>query len=77
MMEQWVLDHEAPLAWDDPDAVIAFFREQDRKMAALVEFVEGIAAESCCQTPGCSEDDPRCTTMEARAALVAVKGEPR
>lgn len=28
-----------------------------------------IASGGCCQTPGCSIDDPRCDTMLARAAL--------
>jgi len=76
-LAQWVHDELLSMSSQEFNVLMAKAREQDRKMAALVEFVEGIAAESCCQTPGCSEDDPRCTTMEARAALVAVKGEPR
>ncbi len=31
--------------------------------------LEGIAQSGCCETPGCSVDEPKCTTMEARAAL--------
>ena len=35
----------------------------------LREFVEGIAGGSCCESPGCSIDDPMCDTMMARAML--------
>ncbi len=46
-------------------AIAAALDERER----LREFVEGIAGGSCCESPGCSIDDPMCDTMMARAML--------
>ncbi len=39
------------------------------KSPEMYEFIEGIALEGCCQTEGCSEDEPRCSATRARALL--------
>lgn len=38
----------------------------------LLECVIGIAGESCCETEGCTVEDPMCDVMKARAALVEI-----
>ncbi len=64
----------------DYDVVVAEFepgcQRDARNLAArlaaadaLVEILVSIADDQCCLTPGCSEDDPMCKPMNARAAL--------
>ena len=40
---------------------------------ALLAALEGIALGGCCQSPGCSPDDPKCDAMAARAAIAQAK----
>ena len=35
--------------------------------------LKGMADEVCCQTPGCTEENPSCSTMEARSALTRLE----
>ena len=35
----------------------------------MFDVLEELAAGSCCQTPGCGIDDPKCDTMMARYAI--------
>ena len=40
---------------------------------ALLAALEGIALGGCCQSPGCSPDDPKCDAMTARDAIAQAK----
>ena len=55
--------------------------EANAKLAAaapdLLAALEGIALGGCCQTPGCSPDDPKCDAMAARTAIAQAKGETK
>ena len=36
----------------------------------LIQTIRMVANLGCCETPGCCPDDPMCTAMEAKSALV-------
>ena len=40
---------------------------------ALLAALKGIALGGCCQSPGCSPDDPKCDAMTARDAIAQAK----
>jgi hypothetical protein len=40
----------------------------------LLEALRDIASSGCCETLGCSEDNPSCDAMIARAAIAKVEG---
>jgi len=44
-------------------------RQKNERVEILTEALEEIAQGSCCATPGCTTNDPRCQVMSARAAL--------
>lgn len=49
-----------------------------RAVNAYDDFLEAltmVAEEDCCQSPGCSFENPWCSTMTARAAIAKAKGE--
>lgn len=48
------------------EAELTRLREEN---ARLREALEGLASGQCCETPGCSTDDPKCEAMIARQAL--------
>jgi len=79
----WRAHQHAKGFWRIRGASGPYFAEVDtepdaRLIAAapdLLEALEGIALGGCCQTPGCSPDDPKCDVMAARAAIAQAKGE--
>ena len=81
-LEQYVLDHEAPLAWDDPEAVIRFFRDADSIRADLLAALEAII-EAARQTeremrhePGFAQRFEAVRAAEAAIAKAADAGAP-
>jgi len=44
-------------------------KDRARRLVSMIAALVDIAAGSCCETEGCSEEDPMCDTMIARAGL--------
>ena len=67
--EQWMGDR------DDGAALIKLLAAQSARLQQALEALRDIADDACCETPGCNVDDPKCTTMHARAALSRIGAE--
>lgn len=61
--------HIARKATARAEAAESALAEARERITRLEEALQGIADGFCCETPGCSTEDPKCDTMLARAAL--------
>jgi len=64
-----MIDNEAiPLAYE------LIYCPKHKAADAMYEALEGIASGGCCETEGCTPDNPYCDANIARAALALADG---
>lgn len=72
----WRLTSSATVqSWGEPALLLIYSREgaPPSPVAELLDFVQNVAGNWCCETDGCSTDEPSCQVMEARALLLRIK----